>query len=51
MPTRRCTRNGQRGWKWGDQGKCYIGPGAKEKAVRQGVAIRESMKRRGKRGE
>lgn len=39
MPLKRCTRNGKRGWKWGDAGKCYIGTGAKKRAIKQGVAI------------
>ena len=36
MPLKRC---GDNGWKWGDKGKCYTGPGAKKKAIKQGVAI------------
>lgn len=39
MPLKRCSSNGQSGWKWGDSGKCYVGPDAKAKAVAQGVAI------------
>ena len=39
MPLKRCQHNGKKGWKWGDSGKCYIGPGAKKKAIKQGVAI------------
>lgn len=39
MPLKRCQRNGKKGWKWGDSGKCYIGPGAKQKAIKQGIAI------------
>lgn len=38
MPLRRCTKDGKSGWRWGDQGKCYTGPGAKAKAARQGLA-------------
>lgn len=39
MPLKRCTEDGKSGWKWGDEGKCYTGEGAKEKALRQGRAI------------
>lgn len=36
MPLNRC---GEDGWKWGSEGKCYTGKDAKQKAIRQGVAI------------
>jgi len=36
MPLQRCGNNG---WKWGKQGHCYTGPGAKKKAIKQGLAI------------
>jgi hypothetical protein len=39
MPIRECQINGEQGYKWGEQGKCYIGPNAKEDAIAQGVAI------------
>ena len=39
MPLQRCTKNGQRGWKWGKSGTCYIGRNAKEKAIAQALAI------------
>lgn len=38
MPIKRCTINGKKGWKWGDSGHCYTGPGAKAKAARQAAA-------------
>jgi hypothetical protein len=38
MPLTKCTSNGKSGWKWGDAGHCYTGPGAKKKAIKQGVA-------------
>lgn len=41
MPLKRCTSNGQPGWKWGNSGKCYTGPGAKKKAIKQGIAMGE----------
>lgn len=39
MPLKKCSDNEKSGWKWGDAGKCYTGPDAKKKAIRQGVAI------------
>jgi len=39
MPLQRCTKNGQSGWKWGQQGKCYIGKNSKQKAIAQAIAI------------
>tara|TARA_R100001163_G_scaffold47822_1_gene35949 strand:+ start:239 stop:523 length:285 start_codon:yes stop_codon:yes gene_type:complete len=39
MPLKKCSDNKNSGWKWGDSGKCYTGPDAKKKAIRQGVAI------------
>jgi len=42
MPVQRCQKNGRRGYKWGQSGKCYVGQGAKAKAERQGRAIRAS---------
>jgi hypothetical protein len=38
MPVKPCIKNGKRGFKWGDQGKCYTGPGSKVKAAKQGIA-------------
>jgi hypothetical protein len=39
MPLNKCTNDGESGYKWGNSGKCYTGPGAKEKALKQGQAI------------
>lgn len=45
MPLKRCQRDKQPGWKWGDKGKCYIASeegsddAAKQKALLQGIAI------------
>lgn len=39
MPVKRCTKDGKAGYKYGDSGTCYTGPGAKEKAIKQGQAI------------
>ena len=39
MPVKRCTKDGVSGWKYGDSGHCYTGPGAKSKAAKQGQAI------------
>ena len=39
MPLKKCSENGKSGgWKWGNQGKCYFGPDAKKKAIKQGYA-------------
>lgn len=38
MPVQRCTKNGKPGWKWGESGTCYTGPGAKARAAAQGRA-------------
>jgi hypothetical protein len=38
MPVKSCVKNGKKGFKWGDQGKCYTGPSAKVKAAKQGIA-------------
>lgn len=47
MPLKRCQENNQSGWKWGDSGKCYTGPGAKEKAKKQGRAIERQKHMKG----
>ncbi len=39
MPLEQCSDNGKKGWRWGSTGKCYTGPGARKKAIRQGLAI------------
>ena len=39
MPIKRCEINGQPGWKWGNEGKCYPGSAGKSKAIGQGIAI------------
>jgi len=40
MPVQRCTKDGKAGWRWGKNGKCYTGSGAKAKAAKQGAAIK-----------
>lgn len=40
MPLTRCQVNGRKGWRWGKQGKCYVGTGAVARALRQARAIR-----------
>lgn len=40
MPVKTCTENGKSGHKWGDSGKCYTGPGSRQKAIKQGQAIK-----------
>jgi len=39
MPIRVCSVNGKSGFKWGNSGKCYTGPGARKKAAAQAAAI------------
>lgn len=39
MPLKKCSQDGKSGWKWGDSGHCYTGPGGKKKAIKQGIAI------------
>ena len=46
MPVKRCTKNGKKGWKWGDKGKCYTGKDAKAKAAKQGRAIKASQNKK-----
>lgn len=40
MPVRRCQKDNNPGWQWGNSGACYTGPDAKQKASRQGRAAR-----------
>lgn len=39
MPLKTCSQDGKSGWKWGDQGHCYIGKDAKKLALKNGLAI------------
>ena len=39
MPLKSCNVDGKAGYQWGEQGKCYTGPDAKKKALKQGVAV------------
>lgn len=45
MPLQRCTINGKKGWRWGKHGKCYTGPNARSRALRQARAIKASQAR------
>lgn len=36
MPLIRCDKDGQRGWKWGEGGTCFL---TREDAIEQGRAI------------
>lgn len=38
MPLEKCSVNGRDGFRWGSDGKCYTGPDAKKKALKQGYA-------------
>lgn len=44
MPLKRCQKDGKKGWKWGDSGKCYTGKDGKAKAQRQARAIEANKK-------
>jgi len=44
MPLKRCQKDKKLGWKWGDEGTCYVGPNAKENAEKQGRAIERSRR-------
>ena len=48
MPIKKCTSKGKNGKKFGDEGKCYTGTGAKSKATKQGQAIKASLYRKKK---
>tara|TARA_R100001594_G_scaffold142073_1_gene188686 strand:+ start:441 stop:581 length:141 start_codon:yes stop_codon:yes gene_type:complete len=39
-----------KGYKYGTSGKTYKGKGAKKKAVKQGLAIKSSQRRKGLKG-
>lgn len=39
MPIKKCEIDGKPGWKWGDEGKCYLGDSGKKKAISQGIAV------------
>ena len=38
MPLKKCSSNGKSGWQYGS-GKCYTGPGAKKRAIKNGLAM------------
>ncbi len=38
MPLTKCSEGGKSGWKWGNSGKCYFGPDARKRAIKQGFA-------------
>lgn len=46
MPIKSCTSKGKAGKKYGDNGKCYVGTGAKAKAEKQMRAIKASQSKR-----
>jgi hypothetical protein len=47
MPLKKCTSDGKSGFKWGNSGKCFTGPNAKEQATKQGQAIEISKRSKG----
>lgn len=48
MPTQPCKTDGKPGFRFGKTGKCFTGPGAREKANKQGAAIKISQGKSGK---
>lgn len=42
MPIQRCNRDGKEGWRYGEEGFCYLGSNAKNKARRQAAAVHMS---------
>lgn len=46
MPLIRVMQDGKEGWKFGESGTAYFGPGGRGKARRQGAAIKISQSRR-----
>ena len=44
MPAVKCSVNGEDGWKWGEEGKCYTGENGKQEAEIQGRAISMNKK-------
>ena len=46
MPIKRCQKDKKKGYKFGDSGKCYTDKKAKEKAKRQGRAIKRNQSMR-----
>lgn len=41
MPLNRCQKEGESGWKWGEEGTCYTGENGKKRAIEQAIAIGE----------
>ena len=39
MPVKKCSSDGESGYKWGNKGTCYTGKDAKKNAIKQGIAI------------
>jgi hypothetical protein len=46
MPIQPCKAKGKSGFKYGDTGKCYTGKEAKQKAIKQGLAVAHSQNRK-----
>jgi hypothetical protein len=42
MPVKSCTLDGKKGYKWGDEGTCYVGADGYDRALAQGQAINAS---------
>ena len=48
MPVKRCQKNGKKGHKCGDDGKCYTGKDSRKKAQAQCDKIHLEKEKRGK---
>lgn len=46
MPIMSCQKDGKNGWKWGEQGVCFIGPDGRAKAEAVGRAIEANKNRK-----
>ena len=47
MPIQTCIKGEKVGFKFGDNGHCYIGPNARQQAAKQGAAIEISKHSKG----
>jgi hypothetical protein len=48
MPVRKVIKGGRVGYQWGQTGKIYTGPKARQKAALQGAAVQKSQAKKGK---
>jgi hypothetical protein len=48
MPVKKVIKGGRVGYQWGNTGKIYTGPKARQKAALQGAAVQKSQTKKGK---